>query len=84
MPTGDRPGHEMRTGKPSVALRLMEIRKGTIGTGFIEPLGHALQNLGTDGFGRDGRGEEFPVRFRVEVAAIEGQAVALADEVVPV
>ena len=84
MPTSDRPRHEMRTGKPTMALRLMEIRERTIGTGFIEPLGHAFQYLGTDGFGRDGRSEEFPVGFRVEVAAVEGQAVALADGVVPV
>ena len=67
-----------------MALRLMEIRKRAIGTGLIEPLGHAFQNLRTDRFGRDGRGEELPVRFRVEVAAVEGQAVALADGVVPV
>ena len=84
MPTGDRPRHEMRTGKPTVALRLMKIRKGTIGTGFVEPLGHAFQNLGADGFGRDGGGEEFPVGFGVEVAAVEGETVALTDGVVPV
>ena len=84
MPTGDRPRHEMRTGKPTIALGLMEIRKGTIGFRLVEPLGHAFQNLGTDGSGRDGRGEELPVGFRVEVAAVEGQAVALADGVVPV
>ena len=84
MPPRDRPRHEMRTGEPTMALRLMEIRKGTIGTGLIEPLGHAFQNLRTDGFGRDGGGEELPVGFGVEVAAVEGQAVALADGVVPV
>ena len=67
-----------------MALRLMEIRKGTIGTSLIEPLGHAFQNLGTDGLGRDGGGEELPVGFGVEVAAVEGQAVALADGVVPI
>ena len=80
----DRPRHEMGTRKATVALRLMEIRKGAVGASLIEPLGHAFQNLGANGFGRDGRGEKFPVRFRVEVAAVEGQAVALADGVVPV
>lgn len=82
--TNDRPRHEMGTRKATVALRLMEIRKGAVGASLIEPLGHAFQNLGANGFGRDGRGEKFPVRFRVEVAAVEGQAVALADGVVPV
>ncbi len=62
----------------------MEVRKGAIGAGLIEPLGDTLQDLGTDGLRGDGRGEEFPVGFRVEVAAVEGQAVALADGVVPV
>ena len=84
MPPRDRPRHEMRTGKPAIALRLMEIRKGTIGASLIEPLGHAFQDLGTDRFGRDGGGEELPVGFRVEVAAVEGETVALADGVVPV
>ena len=84
MPTNDRPRHKMGTRKPTIAFRLVEIRKRAIGASLIEPLGHAFQDLGTDGFAGDGRGEELPVGFRVEVTAVEGQAVALADGVVPV
>ena len=62
----------------------MEIGERAIRAGLIEPLGHTLQDLGSDRFRGDGRGEEFPVRFGVEVAAVQGQAVALADGVVPV
>lgn len=84
MSPNNRPGHEMRTREPALPLRLMEIRKGTIGARLVEPFRHALQDLGADGFARDGGGEEFPVGFGVEVAAVEGEAVALADGVVPV
>lgn len=83
MAADDRPGHEVGAGKAAVALGLMEIGKRTVGAGLVEPLGDAFQDLGTDGFRRDGRGEELPVGFRVEVAAVEGQAVLLADGVVP-
>ena len=84
MATNDRPSHEMRTGEATIALRLMEVRERAVGARLVEPLGHAFQDLGADGFGRDGRGEEFPVGLRVEVAAVEGEAEALADGVVPV
>ena len=62
----------------------MEVGKRAIRARLIEPLGHTLQDLGTDSFRGDGRGEEFPVRLGVEVAAVQGQAVALTDGVVPV
>ena len=62
----------------------MEIGKRAIGAGLIEPLGYTFQYLGTYRFRGDGRGEEFPVRLGVEVTAVQGQAVALADGVVPV
>lgn len=62
----------------------MEIRKGAVGARLVEPPGHAFQDLGADGFTGDGRGEKFPVGFGVEVAAVEGQAVGLADSMVPV
>ena len=62
----------------------MEIGKRAIRAGLIEPLGYTLQDLGTDRFRGDGRGEELPVGLGVEVAAVQGQAVALADGVVPV
>ena len=84
MAANDRPGHEMRTGEATIALGFMEVREGAIGAGLVEPFGYAFQDLGPDGFRRDGRGEELPVGFGVEVAAVEGQAVALADGVVPV
>lgn len=82
--SGDRPRHEVGAREAAVALRLVEVRKGAVSARLIEPLGHAFQNLGADGFAGDGGGEEFPVGLGVEVAAVEGQAVGLADGVVPV
>ena len=84
MPTNNRSRHEIRPRKAAIALGIMKIRKGTIGAGFVEPTGDTLEDLGADGAARDGGREEFPVRFGVEVAAVEGEAVALADGVVPV
>lgn len=84
MATDDRPRHEVGARKAAVALGLVEVRKGAVGARLVEPPGHAFQNLGADRFAGDGRGEELPVGFGVEVAAIEGQAVGLADGVVPI
>lgn len=83
MPPDDRPRHEVRAREAALALGLVEVRKRAIGARLVEPLGHALQDLGADGRRGDGRGEELPVGLRVEVAAVEGEAVALADGVVP-
>ena len=84
MAPDDGPGHEVRAGKAAVALGLVEVREGPVGAGLVEPLSDALEDLGADGRRRDGRGEELPVGLGVEVAAVEGEAVALADGVVPV
>lgn len=84
MPPRHRPRHEVRARPSTIALRLMEIGKRAIRAGLIEPLGYTFQYLGTDRFRGDGRGEEFPVGLGVEVTAVQGQAVALADGVVPV
>ena len=84
MPPGHRPRHEVRTRPSAITLRLVEIGERAIRAGLIEPLGYTFQDLRTDGFRGDGRGEEFPVGFGVEVTAVQRQAVALADGVVPV
>ena len=84
MPPRHRPRHEVRPRPSAIALRLVEIGERAIRAGLVEPLGYTLQDLGTDRFRGDGRGEEFPVGLGVEVAAVQGQAVALADGVVPV
>ena len=84
MAPDDRPCHEVRTRETPIALRLMEVRKRAISASLIEPLRHAFQDLGADGFRCDSRSEEFPVGFGVQVTAVEGQAVALADGMVPV
>lgn len=62
----------------------MQIRHGAIRAGFIDPFGRRLQDLGAGFSRRDGGGEEFPVGFGVQVARVEGETVALEDEVVPV
>ena len=55
-----------------MTLRLVEIGERAIRAGLIEPFGYTFQDLGTDRFRGDGRGEEFPVGFGVEVAAVQG------------
>ena len=53
-------------------------------TSLVHPKRHTLQNHRARLVPRDRHGEELPVGFRVQVSAVEGQAVALADSEVPI
>ena len=54
------------------------------GTGFVDPQRNALQNLFPNRLARHRRCEELPVRFRVEMPAIQGKPVTLTHVVVPI
>ena len=84
MPSHNRSRYERNPRKPSFPFRIIKIRKWTIRARLIDPLSHTLQDLGARGFRGDGCSEEFPVGFGQEVAGVEGEAVALADGVVPI
>jgi hypothetical protein len=71
MPTNNRSGVEVRPGKPAVTLRIMEVRQWQVCRCLVHPLGDRLENLGTDGLGSDGDGEELPIGFGIEMAGIE-------------
>lgn len=61
----------------------MQIRQRTIRIRFIDPSCYCSEDFCAHRFRRHGCGEEFPVCFCVEVAGVEGEAVALEDGGVP-
>jgi len=65
-------------------LCIMEIRERAIRIRLIDPEGHRLKDLAAHRLATDGRDPELPVGLGVQVAAVEGEAVFLADCVVPV
>ena len=68
-----RPRKESRPRETPIALRLIQIRERTIGSRFVQPGSHALEDS-LAGLGRcDGGGLELPVGFGVEVAGVEGE-----------
>jgi hypothetical protein len=69
----NRSSKEVRTREAAVFLRLVQISKRTIGSRFVQPFGHALEDLGASLGRRDGGGLELPVGLCVQVARIEGE-----------
>ena len=60
----------------------MHIQKLTSDS-LIDPPGHFIQNLVSDGGARDGGGEELPIALRVQMSTVERQAVLLHHKVIP-
>jgi hypothetical protein len=73
MAAHNRPSEEIRPREPTILLRLIQVRERTIGSSFVQPSGHAFENLGASLRRRDGCCLEFPVGLCVQVAGVEGK-----------
>jgi hypothetical protein len=69
----NRPSKEIRPREPTVFLRLIQIRKRTIGSRLIQPCSYTLENLRASLGRRDSRCLELPVGLCVQVARVEGE-----------
>ena len=58
--------------------------QGHTSTCLIHPKCVTFPDLIPDRFTRDRGGEEFPVRLRIQMSAVEGEAIALSNRMVPV
>lgn len=83
MRSDNRPCHKGDTREASITFGVVAVCEWTISACFVDPERDAFEDLFADRLRRHGGGEEFPVRFGVEVARVERKAVALEDGLVP-
>lgn len=66
--------------EPAPALRIEEVREGQVRLRLVQPVGELVREGGAEGGRGDGRDLHEPVGLAVEVAGVEGKAVALEGE----